>query len=485
MITVDELVAVPELGMTYLAGRAGGGRPITWAHTCDLAEPWLWVGPGDLLMTTGGGLPAEPAEQARWLERLAATGCCGAMVGPKQGTPELSAALREQADALRFPLIEVDFELEFAQVARAVIESAMRVEQARIVAVRRLYDAWVQALHLRAGLSERLRVVSGSLGWRLRVLDGGTGAVLADSHTRSAASRPPADRTAEAGGAREVPVPGPRPARLVAEPDRAPVDDDLPLQHMATLVGVELEQQGMRRDEQREAGAVLLGEVLDGTLPPAALAPELRRRGLTGPLVLACFEPGPDGHPEWLHHAPALRGRFPLLLERDGRLLALLPDRPELVQRLRGELGDWARAGVSVPLGPTGEPLESSRQARLACGHAGPGEVVRYDRLSGLLPRTVTEAVDVVERCLGPLLAYDREQGTELVHTVRVFLEHDGSWRATGSALGVHRQTLVHRWRTVTRLTGLKPGSTEGTARLWLALEAARHTGVIDIKNDH
>jgi len=54
-MTVDGLVAVPSLGLTYLAGSRGGFRPVTWAHACDLPDPWHWFKVGDLVMTTGGG----------------------------------------------------------------------------------------------------------------------------------------------------------------------------------------------------------------------------------------------------------------------------------------------------------------------------------------------------------------------------------------------------------------------------------------------
>ena len=40
MISVDQLVAVPSLGLRFLAGERGGARLVTWAHACDLADPW-------------------------------------------------------------------------------------------------------------------------------------------------------------------------------------------------------------------------------------------------------------------------------------------------------------------------------------------------------------------------------------------------------------------------------------------------------------
>ena len=32
---------------------------VLWAHVCELADPTQWLGEGDLLMTTGIGIPAE------------------------------------------------------------------------------------------------------------------------------------------------------------------------------------------------------------------------------------------------------------------------------------------------------------------------------------------------------------------------------------------------------------------------------------------
>lgn len=71
MITVNGLVAIDALGLAFRAGGASGGRLVTWAHACDLRDPWRWVTAGDLVMTTGAGIPTNSVEQADWLNRLA------------------------------------------------------------------------------------------------------------------------------------------------------------------------------------------------------------------------------------------------------------------------------------------------------------------------------------------------------------------------------------------------------------------------------
>ncbi|HCO03107.1 MAG TPA: PucR family transcriptional regulator, partial [Actinobacteria bacterium] len=62
-ITVAELVAEPQLGLTLLAGSAGNRNRITWAHTSDLPRLWEWVTGGELMMTNGLSIPAEAAGQ--------------------------------------------------------------------------------------------------------------------------------------------------------------------------------------------------------------------------------------------------------------------------------------------------------------------------------------------------------------------------------------------------------------------------------------
>jgi purine catabolism regulator len=491
MITVDELVAAPRLGLGFLAGAAGGGRPITWAHTCDLPEPWLWVGPGDLMMTTGGGLPADPEAQADWLARLAATHACGLLIGPGPGTPEISEAMRRRADDLRFPLIDGRFELEFAGVAHLVIESALRSERDRIIAVRRLYDAWAQALHARTGLPERLRMCAAVLGWGLVVRDLESGTVEADATgsdigdrtaTRAHGAGPDEiERGEPTSDARvTVPIPGTCPAELVATPGRRPVDDTLLPHHLAALVAVDLEHHAEDRSRRRDSGAELFEQLLSGELPLVAARTELRHRGLTGALVLACFHPAEPERASRLHHAGPLRGLCPPLLTVGEHLLALLPDDPSLVRRLRSRLGERTTVGLSAPLAAVPDVPEAARQARLACGHADPGRdaAVSYPRLPGLLPRSVTEARELVARHLTPLVEHDAAHGTQLVRTVREFLARDGAWQASAAALGIHRQTLVHRLRTVRELTGLPVTSTEGTATMWLTLQAADHVNL-------
>ena len=79
---------------------------------------------------------------------------------------------------------------------------------------------------------------------------------------------------------------------------------------------------------------------------------------------------------------------------------------------------------------------------------------------------------------IAPLIAYDEQYGTELVHTLETFLDNDGSMAATYKQLYTHRHTIRYRLERVKELTGLDVGSTDGRERLGLGLKAMRVLGV-------
>src|SRR5689334_19626736 len=183
MITVDGLVAVPSLGLAYLAGAGGGSRPVTWAHVCDLPDPWHWVNAGDMVMTTGSGLPASAAAQGRWLTRLIDSRVSSLVIARKPGAPPVSRALLETAGERAFPVLSARFDLQFVTLARTVIEGAVQAERQRLATLGRLYEVYWQSLRSRGSLGIRISALEGSTGW--------------DHAARSARARlsPPAPRS--------------------------------------------------------------------------------------------------------------------------------------------------------------------------------------------------------------------------------------------------------------------------------------------------
>ena len=76
-LTVQQLVENPSLRTRFLAGQSGASKPVLWAHTCELPDPWNWLGTGDLLLADGYNFPADQKGQVRFLTGLAQANLSG------------------------------------------------------------------------------------------------------------------------------------------------------------------------------------------------------------------------------------------------------------------------------------------------------------------------------------------------------------------------------------------------------------------------
>ncbi|MCW2934300.1 MAG: hypothetical protein JWM19_5262, partial [Actinomycetia bacterium] len=125
-ITVRELIRLPHLRFTVVAGEAGLDHEVSWVHTSDLPEPWKWHGVGELLMTNSVGLPAEEARQVQFVERLSECGASGLGIGLGLSGPALLDAALRRADDLAMPLLTVPLSTPFTAVVRAVADANSR-----------------------------------------------------------------------------------------------------------------------------------------------------------------------------------------------------------------------------------------------------------------------------------------------------------------------------------------------------------------------
>ncbi len=73
---------------------------------------------------------------------------------------------------------------------------------------------------------------------------------------------------------------------------------------------------------------------------------------------------------------------------------------------------------------------------------------------------------------LAPLLAYDKEHGSELVHSLDVFLSSNGQWTASAAALNVHVNTLRYRLGRIEEITGRSFGSMADRVDFYVALRS-------------
>ncbi|MEV0946862.1 PucR family transcriptional regulator ligand-binding domain-containing protein [Rhodococcus sp. NPDC049939] len=481
MISVNQLAAIPSLGLRFLAGASGGGRLVTWAHSCDLRDPWMWCERGDVVMTTGGGLPKDPPEQAEWIGYLIDSQVSALVIAPRPGAPDVTAELLDVADRRGFPVLSASFDLHFVTLARTVIESAVESERQRLATITRLYDVYWQALHARGSFADRISALEGTTGWALEVRDRGAGGEVMFAGRLASDQR--SNRVDTAVDPVQIPIPGTGDVVLSAAPGRLPVNDRALLQHLGGLIALELEHDAAQRDWFRNSGQDMLASLLDEVVTLAAAWPALRHRGMTNSLVIACWSSSDGGalNHETIHRQVFLQKYWPLLLPRSAMLIGLVPRDLELLEAMAAKLALDCAVGVSTTLTANSNVAEAARQAQLAVARAHEqGKTMNvygedYDDV-GFLPSSLEATRRQVRDVLGPLVVHDRTSEGELVNSVKVFLRNDGAWKQSADELKIHRQTLVYRLRRVEELTGLKPTSTEGSAMLWLALSSAERS---------
>jgi hypothetical protein len=137
--------------------------------------------------------------------------------------------------------------------------------------------------------------------------------------------------------------------------------------------------------------------------------------------------------------------------------------------------GRPAGAGTGSAVGGVSRVVAEAWQAARLAGLLGGGvrlvdsaQFGSWELLLAMVPGEARRAFRAA--VLDPLLAYDRDHGTELVATLEAFLACSGSWSKAAEAMFIHVNSLRYRIRRIEELTGRDPRSLAGQAALLLAL---------------
>ena len=496
-ITIEALVDNPLIRTRFVAGRLGAARPVVWAHTCEVSDPWNWMSSGDLLMTDGYGFPKDPRDQVDFIRNLDDAGLSGLALAEGFAAPPVTDEAIRAADELGFPVLETARSVPFVTIARMVADNNRGPATARAARVLRLYDILRRshrATDARPGLLEQL---GKELRAALHVVDVVRGRELMPSseplpeHIREASMekfRESRGRLAAFNRMRIdqetvllLPV-GERDAHALVLRLTSPGDDvDLVLaEHVAMIAELDVERREARATRLHVRGATLIRSLLDSSIVPEAAAAELKALGLgPGPWRVTAWQAAsvdsrrrPDLAEE-LRHAP-----WPnVQLEIDDVHLMVVTGR-DFEDGLDVDIkGIDAAMGASELMKSPARLTDAFRQARWALESAltdGAGTAVYGSHGSCFLPPTVAEGEWAVHRLLGPVLEYDAEHDARLIESLQVYFEVNRSWQEGANRLGIHKQTLVYRMKKVEELTGTDLRDFGAQAELYLALKTWR-----------
>jgi purine catabolism regulator len=498
-ISVRELLELPGLGLRLVAGEGGLDKKISWAHASELADPTPWLSGGELILTTGLAVKGTPARQRAYLTRLKRAGVTGLGFGVGFGFEAVPLPLRRAADKDDLPIVEIPYPVPFIAVTKAIwaYASEQRVKDLQLSLD--VHERLAQVLSAGGGPADVLEeVVTLAPGWaylfspsgRLVAAAGERAAPSVDEVWRglppgfAAGTGPSSSGTVApegaslalavtAGGRHEGVLVFGRPARLESS-------DRLVVHHAVTVLGSLLAMRRAILQAERRVAGDLLVEAVEGRLTGPELARRLELAGLgSGRLVSLVVvtdeEPTEDVvlAIEWSADSPGqIRSAI-----HDGRILLVVPQ-PTAMQlaEITAKLAHVERVAVGDAVAPA-DLKRSYLSASLALKAAPAGRPVVSSRdlgSYGLLsaqPREVIEGY--VASVIGPLLERDRERGSDLVASVRAFVEAGAHWEEGAAVLGVHRHTLRYRINQAQELIDRDLGDAQDRMEVWLALRAA------------
>jgi len=515
-LVVSELLQLPGLRLTVVAGARGLEKEITWAHISELFDPTPWLSGGELLLTTGMSLGKEEDDQRLYVERLVSAGVSGLGFGVGFDFEAVPEAMVTAAEEAGLCLLEVPLPVPFIAITKAISSelSEERLREAEISV--EMHERLASLISEGAGPADVLdEVCALRNGWAI-LFDVGGGIVA-----RSGSGFPPPeevwtalppglaegqdlDASAEASpegsrvavrvvsGGRQEAVLVYGAARKLQAPDRIVVH------HAVTVLGLLLASRRAVIETERRIAGDLLSEAFAGRLRGVDLERRLELAGFPGlaALTALALEPLEGSDQQGLQdlswaldgilgrrcraaRTTVTHGRVACLVAHDApeTLARELLDELELSSRRPGVGGLAVRAGVGETVSVSGvrrsylTAVFALRAAPSSTRLGLPSDLGSYRFLLSAQPTQLLEGY--VRTVLGALRDRDETRSSKLVESVRAFIAAGGRWEPGAEALGIHRHTLRYRVRQAEQLLNRDLGSAEDRLEVWLALKAA------------
>ncbi|MUN38485.1 PucR family transcriptional regulator [Actinomadura litoris] len=530
--TVAEALELPALRVGRPEVLAGGehlDRRVRWVHVGEIPDiAGLLLG-GELILSTGIGLPDGDDELRRYAAGLVEAGAAGLVVELGRRFRRLPPPLVQAMERGNLPLVALHREVRFVRITEAIHTWIVEQQFEVLRASERAHERFTALCVRGASPAEIVAEVADLAGCPVifedlmhRVVahaaaDMPVDDLLRNWEARSRMAR--ADgRTAVCGDERwavtDVEARGEAWGRLVLLPSGEPSQIQLlVLERGATALTLNRLLERNRESLERQAHRSTLSDIIDGRYAsPQDIAARTAALGVPidqSALVAVIVEPehGPDEPvgplaagplaAEPVAAAARAAGARALVGALDGRrvgALLALPGpagRPGVLDRFARGVHERLGRPATVAAGTTARDLAEVRRSFAEAhqvadaapppgtGHHRPYYELPDIQLRGLLyilgddPRLQA----FVERTLGPLLDHDNRHGTNLLETLRAYVAHGGNKSEAAAAAHLSRQSLYQRLAAIERVLGVSLESADVRTSLHAAVMSLDSTG--------
>lgn len=156
LLSVADVLAMPVVraGEPEVVGGGSLDRPVRWVHVSELPEVAELLVGRELILTTGQALTHGAAATVDYLKALAAAGVSGLVVELGTSVRELSPLVAATADELGMPVIALHRVVRFVEITEAVHRVIVADQYAELEFARTVHETFTALSVRRASLAE-------------------------------------------------------------------------------------------------------------------------------------------------------------------------------------------------------------------------------------------------------------------------------------------------------------------------------------------
>ncbi|MEV0454250.1 PucR family transcriptional regulator [Catellatospora methionotrophica] len=146
--TVREVIALDPVRVgapRLVAGESGLDRPVRWVHSAEVPDIATLLRGGELVLTTGIGLPSDDAGVRAFISDLAEVGVAGLIVElGRRYTASVPRVMAAAAQKLGMPLVELRRPTPFVQITEAVHALIVDAQLAELRATEQIHQRFTE-----------------------------------------------------------------------------------------------------------------------------------------------------------------------------------------------------------------------------------------------------------------------------------------------------------------------------------------------------